>query len=172
MMRYHATAFYFFHNKKFSMSYWLMKSEPDEVSVDDALAASLQTVAWTGVRNYQARNFMVNHMAVGDKVLFYHSNANPSGIVGVAEVVAPAQIDLTALNPDSEYFDSRSTSDNPRWYAVYVGKPEKFSRFVSLEELKTNRELDEMLVLRKGQRLSILPVSVSEFGIIVRLGQE
>jgi predicted RNA-binding protein with PUA-like domain len=149
-----------------------MKTEPAVFSMDDLIQSPSQRTFWEGVRNYQARNFMVNHMAVGDKVLFYHSNANPSGIVGVAEVVAPAQIDLTALNPDSEYFDSRSTSDNPRWYAVYVGKPEKFSRFVSLEELKTNRELDEMLVLRKGQRLSILPVSVSEFGIIVRLGQE
>jgi predicted RNA-binding protein with PUA-like domain len=113
---------------------------------------------------------MVNDMTVGDKVLFYHSNANPSGIVGLAEVVGPAQIDVTAFDPGSEYFDSKSTNDNPRWYAVAVGKPVKFSRFLSLEVLRTSRELEGMLVVRKGQRLSILPVSESEFEIIVRLG--
>jgi predicted RNA-binding protein with PUA-like domain len=151
--------------------HWLMKTEPNVFSFDDLMQSPSQTTFWEGVRNYQARNFMVNEMTVGDRVLFYHSNAKPSGIVGLAEVVAPAQIDLTALDLGSEYFDSRSTSENPRWYAVSVGRPVRFARFLSLDELKRNPDLEEMLVLRKGQRLSILPISEQEFITIVQLGQ-
>lgn len=150
--------------------HWLMKSEPDVFSLDDLIGLPSQTTFWEGVRNYQARNFMVNEMAVGDQVLFYHSNANPSGIAGLAEVVAPATVDITALDPSSKYFDARSTSANPRWYAVSVGNPVRFARFVPLNELKINRALREMLVIRKGQRLSILPVSLQEFSTIVALG--
>lgn len=151
--------------------HWLMKSEPDVFSFEDLMRAPSQTTLWEGVRNYQARNFMVNEMAVGDKVLFYHSNADPSGIAGIAEVVGPAQVDITALDPESEYFDPKSTTANPRWFAVSVGRPAKFSRFLSLQDLKIISGLQDMLVVRKGQRLSILPVSPQEFRIIVTLGK-
>jgi predicted RNA-binding protein with PUA-like domain len=149
--------------------HWLMKSEPDVFSFDDLLGLPSRTTFWEGVRNYQARNFMMKEMVVGDKVLFYHSNANPSGIVGLAEVVAPAKPDVTALDPGSKYFDAKATEENPQWYGVSVGRPRKLSRLISLEELKVNQELQEMLLIRKGQRLSILPVSVEEYRTIIKL---
>lgn len=148
---------------------WLMKSEPDVFSFFDLEQRKGQMEQWDGVRNYQARNFMQKEMRLGDKVLFYHSNANPSGIVGIAEVVGEAKPDSTAFDPKSKYYDPKATLDNPRWYAVTVGKPQKFPRFVSLPELRENQAIKDMLLLRKGQRLSILPVSRTEFNYILQL---
>lgn len=148
---------------------WLMKSEPDVFSFFDLEQRSGQKEQWDGVRNYQARNFMTNEMQVGDKVLFYHSNAKPTGIAGMAEVVEKAKPDLTALDSNSDYFDPKATWENPRWYAVTVGKPKKFPRFVTLSELRENQSIKGMLLLRKGQRLSILPVSQNELNIILQL---
>ncbi|WP_233231418.1 EVE domain-containing protein [Silvanigrella aquatica] len=146
-----------------------MKTEPDVFSFSDLEQRLGQCEQWDGVRNYQARNFMMQEMKVGDKILFYHSNAQPSGIAGLAEVVEAAKPDLTALNPKSEYYDPKATPENPRWYAVTVGKPKKLHRFVSLAELREYEPLKEMLLLRKGQRLSILPVSQTEFNHILQL---
>ncbi len=151
--------------------FWLMKTEPDVFSIDDLLQRQEQKEFWDGVRNYQARNFMLKEMSQGDKILFYHSNASPSGIAGVAEILASASPDLSALNPQSKYYDPKSTLENPRWYGVTIGKPQKFSRFVSLSQLKEYKELQSMLVLRKGQRLSILPISQNEFRFILQLGE-
>jgi predicted RNA-binding protein with PUA-like domain len=149
-----------------------MKTEPDVFSIEDLVKRPGQSEMWDGVRNYQARNFMMNDMKVGDLVLFYHSNAEPSGVAGVAEIVKPAQPDPSAWNSASEYFDPKSTPENPRWYCVTVGKPRPFRRFVALDELKNHAALKDMLVLRKGQRLSIQPVLPSEFEFIVSLGMK
>lgn len=151
-------------------NFWLMKSEPDVFSLQDLLKRPDQRELWDGVRNYQARNFMVNDMKTGDLVLFYHSNATPSGIAGTAEVVVEAQPDPSSWDPASEYFDPKSTREKPRWYCVTVGKPQPFRRFVSLDDLRARPELADMLVLRKGQRLSILPVQPQEFETIVEMG--
>jgi predicted RNA-binding protein with PUA-like domain len=148
---------------------WLMKSEPNVFSFFDLEKKEGQIEQWDGVRNYQARNFMQKEMKVGDTVLFYHSNANPSGIAGLAEVIAHAKPDFTALNPKSEYFDPKATIEKPKWYAVTIGKPKKLPRFVTLSELRESSEVKDMLLLRKGQRLSILPVSQNEFNFILEL---
>ena len=148
---------------------WLMKSEPDVFSFCDLEKRKGQVEQWDGVRNYQARNFMQKEMRVGDQVLFYHSNANPSGIVGIAEIVEEAKPDLTALDPKSEYYDPKATLENPRWFAVTVGKPKKLPRFVTLSEMRESHAVKDMLLLRKGQRLSILPVSQTEFNTILKL---
>lgn len=149
---------------------WLMKTEPDVFSFQDLMQRKEQKEFWDGVRNYQARNFMLKDMAVGHRILFYHSNANPSGIAGIAEIIEAAKPDISACNPASEYYDPKASENDPRWYGVTIGKPQKFQRFVSLSELKEYKELHSMLVLRKGQRLSILPVSENEFQFILHLG--
>ena len=137
--------------------YWLMKSEPSEVSVDDALAAPQSTVAWTGVRNYQARNFMRDAMRVGDGVLFYHSSCAEPGIVGLAQVVSAAYPDPTQFDPASPYFDAASKPEAPRWLLVDVQVQRKTRNF-TLPELRADAALAELLVLKKGNRLSITPV--------------
>ena len=137
--------------------YWLMKSEPNEVSVDDALAAPRSTVAWTGVRNYQARNFMRDAMRVGDGVLFYHSSCAEPGIVGLAQVVSAAYPDPTQFDPASPYFDAASKPEAPRWLLVDVQVQRKTRNF-TLPELRADAALAELLVLKKGNRLSITPV--------------
>lgn len=149
--------------------FWLMKSEPSVFSFDDLEKKKIEF--WDGVRNYQARNFMVNDMKLGHKVLFYHSNASPTGIAGVCEIVDVAKPDTSALNKNSEYYDASATAENPRWYAVTVGKPLRFKHFVSLEEMRACGKLNEMLLLRKGQRLSIQPVSEEEFKVILKMGE-
>lgn len=146
---------------------WLMKTEPDVFSFEQLLERGKEF--WDGVRNYQARNFMRNEMQVGDVVLFYHSNANPSGIAGLAKVMEAAKPDLSAQNPKSPYFDATATPENPRWYGVTVGEPQKIQRFLSLTELKQEAALKNMALLRKGQRLSILPVSTQEYAHILQL---
>jgi predicted RNA-binding protein with PUA-like domain len=147
--------------------YWLMKSEPDVYSIDD-LARDGST-AWEGVRNYTARNFMRDEMALGDRILFYHSNAEPPGIAGLAEVVGLAEADATQFDPKSEYFDAGATRDAPRWLAVRVGFVSKLPRLVPLDVLKADRSLDGMLVVAKGQRLSVQPVLEAHYRRVLAL---
>lgn len=139
------------------MHYWLMKSEPDEVSVDDALAAPKATVPWTGVRNYQARNFMRDGMRVGDGVLFYHSSCAEPGIVGVARVASTPYPDPTQFDRKSPYYDPAAKPESPRWLLVDVQVLRK-TRNLTLPELRADPQLEDLVVLRKGNRLSITPV--------------
>ena len=153
------------------MKYWLMKSEPSCFSIDDLSQAPKQTTCWDGVRNYQARNFMRDEMRVGDLVFFYHSNCQPPGIAGIAEVVHPAYPDFTAWDPDSEHPDMKSTPDNPRWFMVDIQFRQKLTHFLALDALKHHPELGKMQLLRKGNRLSVLPVSAEEWEFIVQLAR-
>ncbi len=143
-------------------SFWLMKSEPDECSIDDALAMPHRTVPWTGVRNYQARNFMRDAMRVGDGVLFYHSGCAEPGIAGIGEVASAAYPDDTQFDPASPYHDPKSTRESPRWMLVDVRVLRK-TRYVPLAELHRHDALGDMAVLRKGNRLSITPVTPAEW---------
>jgi predicted RNA-binding protein with PUA-like domain len=149
--------------------YWLMKCEPGAYSIDD-LARDGKT-SWEGVRNYQARNFMRDEMRVGDGVLFYASNADPSGVTGVAEIVRAGYPDAFAWKKGHEYFDEGSTKTSPTWYMVDIGFVEKFPGIVSLEMLKRTKGLEDMVVTKKGSRLSVQPVTRTEFDIVVRLGR-
>ncbi len=150
------------------MNYWLMKSEPEECSVDDALAAKNATVPWVGVRNYQARNFMRDGMQVGDGVLFYHSSCAEPGIVGIARVASGAYPDPTQFDPKSPYHDPRSKPEEPRWLLVDVQVTEK-TRNLTLPELRANPALEDLVILRKGNRLSITPVEAKHWRLITRL---
>jgi predicted RNA-binding protein with PUA-like domain len=149
-------------------NYWLMKSEPDEVSIDDALAAPGATVAWTGVRNYQARNFMRDGMKVGDGVLFYHSSCPEPGIAGVARLASGTRADPTQFDPKSPYYDAASKKEAPRWLLVDVQAVRK-TRLLALPELRARPELAELIVLRKGNRLSITPVEPAHWRIIEKM---
>ena len=148
--------------------YWLMKSEPDEVSIDDALAAPGATVAWTGVRNYQARNFMRDGMKVGDGVLFYHSSCPDPGIAGIARVASAIKPDPTQFDAKSPYYDAGARKEDPRWLLVDVQAVRK-TRLLALPELRAKPELAELVVLRKGNRLSITPVEPAHWKIIEKL---
>ncbi len=147
------------------MRYWLMKSEPTDVSVDDLAKMPNQTVAWYGVRNYQARNFMRNQMSIGDGVLFYHSNCKEPGIAGIATVSALAYPDATQFNPKNKYFDSKATLEQPRWFNVDVQLVKKIA-LISIEELRLHPVLANMRTLQKGNRLSITPVDTAEWKFI------
>ena len=149
------------------MRYWLMKSEPSECSFDDAAAAPKATVPWVGVRNFQARNFMRNEMAVGDGVLFYHSSCPEPGIAGLAEVASAPYPDQTQFDPKSPYFDEKSRPEKPRWYLVDV-KATRKTRLLSLAEMRAAPELESMRVLKRGNRLSITPVSEDEWQSVTR----
>jgi predicted RNA-binding protein with PUA-like domain len=144
------------------MAYWLMKSEPDEMSIDDVLASPGHKVPWFGVRNYQARNFMRDGMQVGDGVLFYHSSCPEPGVAGFAEVASSAYPDDTQFDPASHYHDAKSTREQPRWQMVDV-KALRKTRLLSLAELRTIPELEDMVVLQKGSRLSITPVTPAQW---------
>ena len=149
------------------MAFWLMKSEPDEFSIDDLASAPGRTTAWFGVRNYQARNFMLKQMHVGDKVLFYHSSCPEPGIAGLAEVSSAAYPDASQFDRKSPYFDAEARRESPRWFNVdvrFLGK----TRLISLPELRSHRELSRMRTLARGNRLSITPVSVDEWDFITR----
>ncbi|MBV8208703.1 MAG: EVE domain-containing protein [Burkholderiaceae bacterium] len=145
--------------------YWLMKSEPEEASVDDALAAPNATVPWTGVRNYQARNFMRDRMQIGDGVLFFHSGCEVPGIVGLAEVASAPYPDPTQFDKKSEYYDPGAKRDAPRWMMVDVRVLRK-TKLIPLKELREHEELADMRVLQKGNRLSITPVTEQEWKFI------
>lgn len=147
------------------MRYWLMKSEPDECSIEHALAAPGGIVPWTGVRNYQARNYMRDEMRIGDGVLFYHSSCDEPGIAGLAEVASSPYPDPTQFDRASEYFDPASKREAPRWMLVDIRALAK-TRLVPLAELRAHRELADMAVLRRGNRLSITPVTASEWRFI------
>lgn len=150
-------------------NYWLIKSEPDCFSIDDLKNAPQQISPWDGVRNYQARNFMRNEMKIGDKVFFYHSNCSPPGIVGIAEVASEAYPDYTAFDPNSDHPDANSTPENPRWFMVDMRFVEKFSHIISLEQLKSYPQLEHMALVRKGNRLSVLPVDANAWSFILSL---
>jgi predicted RNA-binding protein with PUA-like domain len=147
------------------MRYWLMKSEPDEFSINDLARAPRHSTAWFGVRNYQARNFMRDQMQVGDPVLFYHSSCPEPGIAGLAEVCARAYPDETQFNRNSKYYDAKSTRDNPRWVSVGVKLVRK-TRLLSLAELREHKELAGMRLLARGDRLSITPIDPDEWKFI------
>ncbi len=150
------------------MRYWLMKSEPSDVSIDDLAAMPDQAVAWYGVRNYQARNFMRDQMRVGDGVFFYHSSCPEPGIAGIAEVSTPAYSDATQFDSASKYFDPKATSQKPRWFNVDVKFIRK-TRLVSIKELRSRPELANMRILQTGNRLSITPVDPAEWHFIMQI---
>ena len=149
-----------------SVRYWLMKSEPAECSIDDALAAAGATVPWTGVRNYQARNFMRDAMRVGDGVLFYHSSCAEPGIAGIARVASGVRADPTQFDPASPYYDPKSTPEQPRWLLLDVQALRK-TRLVGLAELRAHPALGDMRVLQRGNRLSITPIEAREWAAIL-----
>ena len=148
------------------MRYWLMKSEPSDVSIDDLAAMPNQSVAWYGVRNYQARNFMRDQMNPGDKVLFYHSSCAEPGIAGLAEVSVAAYPDVTQFDPKNKYFDPKATPETPRWFNVDV-KLVKKTRLMPLSEIRAYPALANMRILQKGNRLSITPVDPKEYEFIL-----
>ncbi|PIE70962.1 MAG: EVE domain-containing protein [Deltaproteobacteria bacterium] len=154
------------------MNYWLMKSEPAVFSIDHLKALPGQTDHWDGVRNYQARNMMRDQMKTGDRVFFYHSNCKVPGIVGIMEVVKEGYPDHTALDPTSAYFDPKSHPDAPRWYQVDVRYIRHTRRVISLAELKACPALDTMPLVRKGNRLSVMPVTEAEWAFILTLEQD
>jgi predicted RNA-binding protein with PUA-like domain len=150
------------------MRYWLMKSEPSDVSVDDLARRPKRTIAWYGVRNYQARNFMRDQMRLGDQAFFYHSSCEQPGIVGVVEVCKLAYPDETQFDVKSKYYDAKATSLNPRWFNVDVKLLRK-TRLISIQELRSFPQLSNMRVLQKGNRLSITPVDPAEWRFVVKL---
>jgi predicted RNA-binding protein with PUA-like domain len=152
------------------MKHWLMKVEPAAYTID-ALERDT-TTSWEGVRNYQARNFMRDEMKAGDAVLFYASNSDPSGVVGLAKISREAYADKFAQQKGHDYFDPKATPENPIWYMVDIAFVEKFSHVVSLDTLKVTPGLEEMVVTKKGSRLSIQPVTKKEYDIVVKLGRK
>ena len=148
------------------MKHWLMKSEPDECSIDDVLKAPGRKTPWSGVRNYQARNYMRDEMRVGDGVLFYHSSCAEPGIAGLAEIASAPYPDASQFDRKSDYFDPKSKKDAPRWFNVDV-KALRKTRLVPLTEIRTHKPLAGMVLLRPGNRLSITPVTASEWKYIV-----
>lgn len=149
--------------------YWLMKCEPSAYTIDD-LEKDGRT-AWEGVRNYRARNFMRDDMQVGDGVLFYASNADPSGVTGLAEIVRAGYPDQYSWTKGHKYYDAASTREKPLWYMVDIGFVARFPEIVSLETLKHTKGLEQMMVVQKGSRLSVQPVTKAEYDIVVRLGR-
>lgn len=147
---------------------WLFKSEPEAFSIDDLASAKNRTTHWTGVRNYQARNMLRDEIKVGDPVLFYHSSTNPTAIVGTAKVVRGGYPDFTAWDVTSPYYDPKSSIDAPRWFMVDIQLIEKFSQPLTLQFLRTVEELNDMVLLRKGSRLSVQPVTPEEYAAVLR----
>lgn len=148
------------------MRYWLMKSEPESFSIDRLAFMPEQTTPWDGVRNYQARNFMRDEMKEGDLVLFYHSNCDEPGVVGIAEIKGVPYPDVTQFDAKSRYFDPKSSPENPRWVLVDVKFVRKLKRTVSLREIKADERLKNMVLVQKGSRLSVQPVTKEEFELI------
>ncbi|HSS66305.1 MAG TPA: EVE domain-containing protein [Gammaproteobacteria bacterium] len=152
------------------MAYWLMKSEPEEFSIDDLKSRPDKKEPWDGVRNYQARNMMRDQMKVGDLAFFYHSSCDMPGIVGVVKIAREGYPDPTAFDPEDDHFDPKSDPDNPRWYLVDVEFVRKLKRVIPLTELKAERALEKMPLTRRGNRLSVMPVTEKEWKHI--LGME
>lgn len=151
------------------MQYWLMKSEPSTYSIDDLKNEKVDH--WDGVRNYQARNMMRDEMKKGDLAFFYHSNCDTPGIVGIVEIHKEGYPDHTAFDPNSKYYDPKSQQDKPRWYMVDVKFKKKFKHIIALAELKQCSALHEMLILRKGNRLSITPITKKEWQTILKMAE-
>jgi len=149
-------------------TYWLMKSEPDVYSIDDLETDG--STYWDGVRNYQARNLMRDRMGVGDHVLYYHSNVKAPGVVGIARVVREAYPDRTAWDVDSKYFDPKSSPESPRWFMVDIAFEERFQHVVTLDRIKGESVLQEMVLLKRS-RLSVQPVTEKEFALITKIGR-
>lgn len=151
--------------------YWLFKSEPSSFSIDDLAAAPSKTTFWNGVRNYQARNLLRDQVHAGDGVLFYHSNAAPAAVAGLAEVTRGGYPDETQFDPRSPYHDEAATREAPRWFMVDIRFKEKFKRPLPLDELRQQAALREMVLLQRGSRLSVQPVTAAEWKAIVALGR-
>lgn len=151
------------------MNYWLMKSEPTSFSLDTLQALPKKTTAWDGVRNYQARNMMKDDMRVGDLAFFYHSNCKIPGIVGITQISSKAYPDPTQFNPESDYFDPKATPDKPIWWLVDVTFKQKFKSIVTLDTLKEEAALADLWILRRGNRLSITPITHAQWQTIVAL---
>ena len=149
------------------MTYWLMKSEPDAYSIDDLERDGRE--GWDGIRNYQARNMMRDDMRIGDKVFFYHSNCKEPGVVGVARVASEPYPDPTQFDPESKYYDPKSSKDDPRWILVDVEFVRKLGRTITLSEIKAHPGLDDMILTRRGNRLSIMPDSAEHWKLILSL---
>ncbi|MGQ9897196.1 MAG: EVE domain-containing protein [Acidobacteriota bacterium] len=152
--------------------YWLLKSEPDVFSIDDLRAAPDQTTSWEGVRNYQARNFLRDVMQVGDQAFFYHSNTALPGIAGIVEIVRAGYPDYTAFDPTSRYYDPKSDPAQPTWFMVDVCLVRVFPRIITLDTLKRTPGLENMLVIRRGMRLSVQPVTEGEWHIVLALADD
>ena len=151
------------------MNYWLFKSEPETFSIDALKKKPKQTEHWDGVRNFQARNFLRDEVKKGDLVFFYHSSCEPPGIAGIAQVVKAGYPDFTAWDVNSPYYDSKSTPDRPLWYMVDVKFVEKFPQLISLQQIKKNPKLKNMIILRRGNRLSITPVTEKEWKAVLKM---
>ena len=152
------------------MKYWLIKSEPDAFSIDDLKNAPAKKEHWDGVRNYQARNFMRDEMSKGDPVFFYHSNCKQPGIVGIAEVASDAYPDHTAFDPNEKYYDPKSDPENPRWLMVDIRYKRKTRRLISLSEIKEHQDqVEGFALVRRGNRLSVMPVSKEHWDFILSL---
>ena len=150
--------------------FWLIKSEPSEFSIEDLEKSENQTTHWDGVRNYQARNFIRDEIKIGDKVLFYHSNAEPNAVVGICEVVKEAYPDHTQFDPKHEHFDPKSAKKNPNWFMVDIKLDKKFKKQVALEDIKANPKLAKMRLVQRGNRLSVMPVTADEYEEILKMG--
>ncbi len=149
--------------------YWLMKSEPNAYSIDD-LERDGKTY-WDGVRNYQARNFMRDEMKIGDRVIFYHSNTEPPAAVGIAEVVKESYPDFSTFDPKDKHFDPKSKEEKPTWYMVDIKFVKKFKKIVPLQEMKQNPKLQDMKLVQRGNRLSVMPITKEEFDEILRMSK-
>ena len=154
------------------MQFWLMKSEPDVYGIDHLRTEKRKTDHWDGIRNYQARNFMRDDMKKGDLAFFYHSNCDEPGIVGIMEIAKQAYVDHTQFDAQEKYFDPKSKLENPRWLMVNVKFKEKFKQTISLKALKANPKLQDMRLVQKGNRLSIMPVTKKEWDIINKMRVE
>jgi predicted RNA-binding protein with PUA-like domain len=150
--------------------YWLMKSEANCYPIEYLEKAKNQTTYWDGVRNYQARNFIRDEMRIGDKVIFYHSNGEPPCAAGICEVVKEAYPDFTAFDPENPHYDPKSKKENPAWMMVDVKLVKKFKNFVSIDSMRQNKKLQKMMLLQRGSRLSVMPVTKDEFDEIVKMG--
>lgn len=154
-----------------SKNYWLVKSESSVFSIDDLEKAENGTTYWDGVRNYQARNFLRDQMKIGDKVLFYHSNSEPNAVVGICEVVKEGYPDFTQFDAENKHYDPKADPKNPTWYMVDVKFVKKFKKAVTLEEIKENPKLQNMKLVQRGNRLSVMPITKDEFDEIVKMGK-